>query len=337
MITAGVLTGQSDGDASLTGNNDIGTLAGFTSHGDFSLTDTTALTITGTLDAADHTVTLQDTGGGIDASRGAILADSLTGSSTGDAVFSDSGNTISTLAGFTNTNGAFVLTDSAALTITGTLDATGHTVTLQDTGGGIDASRGAILADGLTGSSMGDAIFSDSGNTISTLAGFTNTNGAFVLTDSAALMITGTLDATGHAVTLTDNGGSIDASGGIILADNLSGELHGDADFSNANNLIGSLGDFTTNGHDFTLVTKTLPQSALGEKNVLRIEGNVDAGAGSVNITAEDGGILIVNDAVPGAEGRIEAGESVTLTAADRILWAPASSLLGSPASMVRL
>ena len=134
---------------------------------------------------------------------GIIKADTLTGSSTGDATFTGS-NVIGTLAGFTNTSGDFALNDTTPLTITGTLDATGHTATLTDTGGGIDASAGVILANELTGSTTGDALFTDASNQINTLGAFTNNSGPFTLTDSVPLTVTGQLNATGQTVTLTD-------------------------------------------------------------------------------------------------------------------------------------
>ena len=250
-----MLTGSTTGNADFSNPaNVIGTFTGFTNtSGSVSLTDTTPLTLTGTIGAAGETVTLVDTGGGIDASGAVIDAAVLTGSTTGNALFTDAFNQIGTLAGFTNTNGAFSLTDTTPLTITGTLNATGQTVTLTNTGGGIDASNGAIDAATLTGSTTGAATFTDASNAIGTLNGFTNTNGAFSLTDSTALTVTGTLNAAGQTVTLNDTGGGIDASAGQIIASTLTGSANGDALFSDGANQIGTFANFTDNAGQISL------------------------------------------------------------------------------------
>jgi fibronectin-binding autotransporter adhesin len=255
VVDAAVLTGSTTGNADFSNPaNAIGTFTGFTNtSGSLSLTDTLPLTLTGTIGAAGETVTLVDTGGGIDASGAVIDAAVLTGSTTGNALFTDASNQIGTLAGFTNTNGAFSLTDTTPLTITGTLNATGQTVTLVNTGGGIDASAGAIDAATLTGSTTGAATFTNASNAIGTLAGFTNTAGAFSLTDSTALTMTGTLNAAGQTVTLNDTGGGIDASAGQIIASTLTGSANGDALFSNGANQIGTFADFTDNAGSVSL------------------------------------------------------------------------------------
>src|SRR5271156_120255 len=206
QIDAATLTGSSKGDATFTGPHGNGTRKGLANtSGDFSLNDTTPLTITGALNATGHTVTLVNSGGGIDASNGVIDAATLTGSTTGDALFTDSANAINTLNGFTNTSGDFSLTDNAPLTVTGTLDVSGHTLTLIDTDGGIDQPAGAIIAATLTGSTTGTADLGNAvANQIGTLAGFTNTSGSFELGDLTSLTITGRLNATGQTVTLID-------------------------------------------------------------------------------------------------------------------------------------
>ena len=224
-------------------------------RGAFSLTDTTALTITGTLNAAGQTVTLNDTGGGIDAHAGVIDAAMLTGSANGDALFSDGANKIGTFANFTDDAGSVSLSDSIFLTITGTIDPT--TLTLVDTGGGIDSSGAAIIAGTLTGSTNGVATFTNAGNDIGTLNNYTNTQGAFSLTDSVALKITGTLNATGQTVTLVDTGGGINASQGVIEAATLTGSTKGAATFTDAANAIGTLNGFETNGNAFSLTDST--------------------------------------------------------------------------------
>ena len=291
QINAATLTGSSTGDATFTGPNVIGTLNGFTNtSGNFSLNDTTALTITGTLDATGHTVTLTDTAAGIDASSGEIKAGTLTGSSKGDALFTDASNAIGTLNGFETNGHNFSLKDSAALTITGTLDAAGKTVTLNDTGGGIDASAGAINAATLTGSTTGSALFTDASNTIGTLQTFGSTAGAFSLTDSIPLTIAGTLNATGQTATLVDTGGGIEESFGTINAAALTGSTTGVADFTGPNNAIYTLGNFTNTSGAFSL-NDNLPFQFVGQPG-LTIDGRLNAAGQTVSLYTQTGGIV---------------------------------------------
>ena len=131
------MTGSSTGVAKFTdSSNAIGNLGAFTNTGGaFSLTDSSGLTITGTLDATGKTVTLVDSNasGMTENGTGIIKAATLTGSSSGVTTFNNASNAIGNLGAFTNTSAAFSLKDGSALTITGTLDATGQTVTLVDT------------------------------------------------------------------------------------------------------------------------------------------------------------------------------------------------------------
>ncbi|HEY0302766.1 MAG TPA: hypothetical protein VGC36_15575, partial [Rhizomicrobium sp.] len=190
-----------------------------------------------------------------DASGAVVKAATLTGSSTGTAAFTNAGNVIATLAGFSNTGGAFSLTDTTGLTVTGTLDATGQTLTLN-AGGGIDASGAVVKAATLTGSSTGTAAFTNAGNVIATLGSFSNTGGAFSLTDTTGLIVTGTLDVTGQTLTL-NAGGGIDASGAVVKAATLTGSSAGTAAFTNAGNVIGTLGSFANTGGAFSLKNTT--------------------------------------------------------------------------------
>ena len=181
----------------------------------------------------------------------------LTGNATSFDL-SNSSNSIHSLENFTTT-GDFTLADSHSLTIDGTLDATGHTVTLNvsGAGNGIDASAGVILANELTGSSDGEALFTDGSNVINTLGSFSNTSGQFSLTDMVALTVTGTLDATGQALTFTDTGGGVDASAAVVKAQVLQGSTQGDAVFTNASNQIQDVGFFTNTSGDFSLTDNT--------------------------------------------------------------------------------
>ncbi|HTW34186.1 MAG TPA: hypothetical protein VMD53_06190, partial [Rhizomicrobium sp.] len=329
IIDTGALTGTAGGATALTSaGNAIGTLAGFTNtNGQFSLTDSTALTITGTLNVTGQTVTLNDTGGGIDAGNGQIIASVLTGSANGDALFSDGANQIGTFANFTDNAGSVSLADSIFLTLTGTIDPT--VLTLVDTGGGIDGSGAAIIADVLTGSTTGNAVFTNAGNDIGTLNDFTNTNGAFSLTDSAPLTITGTLNAAGQTVTLVDTGGGINASQGIIDAATLAGSTTGAALFTDASNAIDALNGFETNGSNFSLtdsaaLTMAGTLDASGQVvTLVDTGGGIDAGHGVINtgtLTGSTAGsATFTGNNTIGVLDAFQAGGSLSLTDAEAL------------------
>ena len=283
--------------------------------GPLSVKDSAPLTVTGTLDASGQTLTLNDTGGGIDASGAVLKAATLTGSSAGVTNFSNAGNVIGALSGFTNTSGPLSVKDSAALTVTGTVDASGQTLTLNDTGGGIDASAGVIKAATLTGSSTGTADLSNAGNIIGTLNGFTNTSGPLSVRDSAPLTVAGTVDASDQTLTLNDTGGGIDASGGMVKAKVLTGSSQGDTNFSNAANAVETLGNFATGSGDFTLSNSR----ALDVDGLVVAGAPTQDGAASRNITlATTAGNLTITGA-DGSGGKLQ-GHDVSLAAAGGIL-----------------
>src|SRR4029077_16887435 len=138
---------------------------------------------------------------------GIIKAGTLTGSSSGPTTLANAANALDNLDAWSNTSGAFSLTDASGLTIIGTLDATGQTVALNDSnaGGIAEGVNGAINAGTLTGSSPRVADFhsTNTPNAIDTLGNFSNSSGGdFNLSDGSALTITGTLDVTGHTLVL---------------------------------------------------------------------------------------------------------------------------------------
>ena len=129
VVTAGTLGGTASSGAFIPGNNAIGTLAGFTAPGGLDLNDATNLTIAGTIDAIGGQVTLTG-GGAITEGGGAILADVLTGSSAGTALFTGN-NAIADLEDFT-AGGNFTLVDSTPLVLTGPVGVpAGDTITIE--------------------------------------------------------------------------------------------------------------------------------------------------------------------------------------------------------------
>jgi fibronectin-binding autotransporter adhesin len=282
-IHATTLTGSSAGAANLSSaGNAIGTLSGFTNtSGSLSIADSTQLTVTGTVDATGQTLTFNNSGAGIDAAGAVIKASMLTGSAAGAADFSNASNRIGNLGSFSNTAGSTSIKDILPLTVTGTVDATGQTLNLIDTSGGIDASAAPIKAGTLTGSTTGTANFSNSGNLIAALGTLTNISGPVSLRDSVPLTVTGTLNATGQSLTLTNTGGGIDASAAAIKAATLTGTTAGTTSLSNAGNIIGTLNGFTDVSGSLA-ITNSLP---------FTISGTIDATGQTLTFQSTSGGI----------------------------------------------
>ncbi len=87
MINAKTITGSSTGSTQLTGSgNTIGILSTFTSNG-FGLNDTTALSVTGAVNAGTGPVRLTTTGTGSNVS----ISNNLTTSSTGGIIVVSAG------------------------------------------------------------------------------------------------------------------------------------------------------------------------------------------------------------------------------------------------------
>ncbi|HEY4263758.1 MAG TPA: hypothetical protein VGM72_00445, partial [Micropepsaceae bacterium] len=283
VIKAATLTGSAAGAVDFSNAaNSFGTLGGFSNTaGPTSIKDTLPLSVTGAVDATGQTLTLVDTGGGIDASTVAIKAGTLTGSTAGAANFSNPGNLIAALGSFTNISGSVSIRDNASLSITGTLDATGQSLSLVDTGGGIDASGAAIKADTLTGSSAGTTNLSNTGNVIGSLNGFTGTSGSLSIANSTTLTVTGTIDATGQSLTLQSSNGGIDAAGAIIKAGTLGASSAGAGDFTNPANAIGNLGNFSN----------TAGSLSIRDSVPLSVGGTVDASGQTLTLNNSGGGI----------------------------------------------
>ncbi|MGH7084515.1 MAG: beta strand repeat-containing protein, partial [Acetobacteraceae bacterium] len=164
-IAAGVLTGSSP-FVFLEGNNAIGTLGAFSvpSGSDIFLNDTVGLTVAGPVSAVDSFVSLSTAGnlilsgalnatgqavaltagGSITEPGGAILADTLSGSSGGSALFTGV-NAVGTMAGISSdfppappaftAGGNFTFVDSVPLTITAPVSVpAGQTIALVTDG-----------------------------------------------------------------------------------------------------------------------------------------------------------------------------------------------------------
>ena len=227
--------------------------------------------------------------GPILAGDGTLNATTLSGSSAGANLTGI--NNVATLANFTSSGGAFSLSDQQDLLITGAVSAAGNTVTLTiNNGGNLAEQQGGIIIAGTLAGSAGSASL-NGGNEISSLGGFTLSNGGLSLTNAEPLGITGTVSAVGNIVTLTiNNGGNLaEQPGGSITAGTLAGSAAG-VDLGEPNT-VGTLGIFTSTGN-FTL-TETIDHA-------LTINGEVSASmGGTISLTAD--GITIENVLLTGS------------------------------------
>jgi filamentous hemagglutinin family protein len=296
-IDSATLHGRAGGTLALTGANQIGTITSFTATGDATINDAAPLTLAGPFTAPNATLTaaaiaiqgsiaLQNTlalgSPGSVTETGAITAQTLTSEGMiGGSVALTGTNTIVALGDFAARND-IILLDTAPLTIAGTLSAASATlgsaglvvpgdiavpgtVSLASTGG--ITETGTIDPALLTGSSAGPASLTGT-NVIATLGAFIVTDGAFMLTDTTPLIVTGPLTAADIALTtpgLTVPGtittpGTITIAGGGVsetgaIAANLiqtTSSLTGDASLIGTNQ-IRTLGSFNDTGHYLSL------------------------------------------------------------------------------------
>ena len=319
-IDAATLTGSADGATTLNGANQIGTLGAFSNTGGaFALTDDENLTISGAVNVGGYGITLVDTGT-IGESTGTIDAGSLTGNA-GGATTLNGANEIATLAAFTNTGGSFALTDDGNLTIAGTLNAGGQSVTLADEGT-LSESTGTIDAASLSGSATGATRLATA-NQIASLGSFTNTGGSFALTDGQNLTISGTLNASSYGVTLVDSG-TIAESSGTIDSGTLTGSSNGGTTLTGANQ-VATLNAFTNTGSG---------GFALTDGEALTVNGAVNSGTGDLALTTNSGNIAIRNQLTAGGNAILNSSGTLVESGSGAI---SASSLTGSASGVTTL
>ena len=203
-ITAGTLAslGTIGGNVALTGDNHIGTLAGFFAVGDAAIDNAGLLAVNG-LGAANVTLAagaLAIDGGiatgllslstpGTVAGAGIVQAAMLTGNAASLAL--TGANTIGTLGNFSAGN--LTLDDATSLAIGGAVSISGALA--LGVAGGISES-GAIDAATLAGiGTAGGDVALTGANQIGTLAGFDDAGHAFTLNDLAFLTVAGPLTA----------------------------------------------------------------------------------------------------------------------------------------------
>ncbi|WP_449426150.1 beta strand repeat-containing protein, partial [Rhodanobacter lindaniclasticus] len=364
------------GATALNGANQVGALGAFTTGGDFAFNNAQSLTVSNAPSAngGASNLTLTTTGAGsdlilastltgntvtlaagrsINQTAGAIIATTLTGSSTGSTTLNGA-NHIGTLGGFTAAG--FNLTNAQALAVAGPVDGgasttlkttagdlaingavSGTTTTLTSAGAINEGAGGVITAGTLTGSSTG-ATTLNGANKVGTLGSFTASN--FALTNAQTLAVTGPVDGgastalktttgdlaingavSGTTTTLTSAGAISEGTGGTMTAGTLTGSSAG-ATTLNGSNHIGTLGSFTA------------ASFALTNAQALAVTGPVSGGASTtLKTTAGD---LAINGAVSGttttltSAGAISEGVGGVITAGTLSGSAVGPTVLGS-------
>lgn len=165
--------------------------------------------------------------------QGALKADTLTVSArSGATLLGD--NLIPNLLSVTVSNDGFAYHGTSAFIVQGVVDVQHGTVDLRSDGTIGQNLAGVILAQKLTGSSVGAANFR-AANEIVELGDFTNTGGLFKLVDNRALTVSGTVLSTG-TLSIASHGGMTIAGTGTVRA-NGAGDavvLASDGVFTNA-------------------------------------------------------------------------------------------------------
>jgi filamentous hemagglutinin family protein len=201
IITAGTLTGQSTGATSLTANNAITNLASFTtSNSAFSLTNSGALTLTGALNAGAGNVAFVVGGALTESGAGAITANSLSGSSNGNATLNLTDNTISLLGNFTTNNGNLGLVDLAPLTVIGTVNSGTGNVVVATNGAG----SGIVVNGTLSGNVVG--VVSSGSLTLNSALTFPYTTTGVELSAAGALYINAPISLQSAGAVILDTG-----------------------------------------------------------------------------------------------------------------------------------
>ncbi len=250
--------------------NAIGTLAAFTTAGDFALTDGSALSIAGAVAAGPgRTLTIIDdnptfgTIGSLAAPGGTVQLAALSPAGLlvagGGGVTGNPPITATTLLLGTPTGGPVTIAGPLNLTTVSVLG-------LESSGAVSEIGAGAVMVPVLTGSAATAVL--NGANQVGTLGGF-STPGALVLNDIRNLAINGPVTAgnltlTGGsitfagpvstgALTLTASG-TVTQTAGTLIAGTLSGVAAGGASFgAKGTALIGQLGAFNTGGAGLAL------------------------------------------------------------------------------------
>lgn len=287
VITAGVLTGVSNGATNLGAANQLTQLGAFSANG-FTLREANGLVVTGAVAGGAGGVSLA-TGGdlvlsaGVGATNGSI---SLTASGAGSDLALAAAINAGTGAVALNADGQ--ISQSAGGVTAGLLTATA----------GAAVDLGAVAADNNV-AQLG-AVTAGADVTYRNIDGF-NLSGAVSGRDVTLIAESGALalgaDVSGRTVSLNADAGALTQSAGVITADTLTGFVSLAASLERANQ-IDTLNGFVANS------------LALADVGGLTITGAVGPGAGGGDVLIQtSGGPLTI-----GATGQVRGGDVVLST-----------------------
>ncbi len=311
VLNLGALGGSANGASFQRAGNAIAKLVDFDAGtGILALTDGSALTVAGHVSGAGVTLsvpTLSLTGtittagtasltasSGISQAGGSLDVGTLTGgTATGNVTLNAATNKVGAIGNFSAGSGNFALTDSRAVTVTGSLGAGSVALTDSATGTAINlASTGSIIASGVT---------------------LDATHGGIALAGTLGTAF-GTVDLTA-AGGIAQNGGAIQLVLGTLKS---SGGVTGDVSLTSASNVITSLGAFSVTGGNFLLadsagLTFTAPVQ-VGSGHTLSVAANSYgfSGAGALSAT---GGTIELGPLTAGQALTLNAGSLANLTA----------------------
>ncbi|PMQ03788.1 Heme/hemopexin-binding protein [Dyella sp. AD56] len=347
-LTTGALTGQSSGTTLLNQTNQIGSLGNYTSGGDFSLTNGTAIVQSGslqvqgatTLNAGTNAITLTNSANNL---RGAV---SLTGGDTQIA------NTSPLVFGTSQINGNLSVTSNdPAIGQVGALNVTGSSyfnagngsiqltnasnqlagpVTAIGTGIAI-TNAGDLQIASLTNGTNGAVSLISLGGTLFLPGAAINTGSSNLVLTSGGGLLSTTADLSGANVALTGSGGinlgnvvtaannlslvsgaAINQSAGALNARTLTGSSSGATNLMQANS-VGSVGNFSANGFSLTNangLTIAGPLLSTGGVTLITQDGDLDV-TGTLS-----GGRVVLNAA--GAINESATGNIVATTLSGR-------------------
>jgi hypothetical protein len=329
-ITAGTLKGSSVGGASFNdAANAITTFGPFadTAGGNVTLADRQSLTVTGAVSIGTGTLTLTSAGT-ISANAATLTVGTLTGASAGGASFNDASNAIGTFGPFSDTaNGAVILADGRALTVTGAVNIGTGTLTLASAAS-IAADSATITAGTLTGSSTGGASFNNASNAVGTFGPYRDTaNGDVTLADGRGLTVSGAVSVGTGTLTLT-SAGPIAGNGATIIAGALTGSSVGGASFGGPN-LFAGLAGFTNAGGGNVAITDA-------RAGGLTVTAAVAAGAGdTLTLTTTNGGPLTLAASLSATGGTVDLVSAGAIDQTGGVITA--ATLAGSSVGLVSL
>ena len=323
-VTAGVLTGNVTGLASLNAGNTVQALGAFTTRGSFTFDNgLTGLTLMGAINTGGNVASLSAAFLQQNAA-GTITASQLSGTIAGAADLSTAANTVKVLGNFSAggdvrfNNGATDLSLGTIFVGRNALALSGGTLTQQTTG--------TITTGSLSGTAIGTATFVGVANDIRQLGAFSS-GGDFRLATGGDLGVTGLVQAGARTVTLRVAGDLVVASSGSLAG--------GTVDLNGAS--VKERGGTIAAGV-LNVTTRRLDASSSG--NLIQVLGPVDAPDG---VTVQNGRSLVTVGDLRSAFGPVSlgvtgdltvnaavaAGGGVSLQASGAMTLAPGSAVAG--------